>query len=242
MEVIWRGVPPRPRWPWQEPVSGWLWQARLADVVACARASEQQPPPLPLMKLGRTRLGVLYLNLEAFEVVTVVENAEERGGLRRWRPAAQTVSDAGGCEVVWLDASLPALDTIRAIHRRARAIAQGLAGTGWVSALEARLGGGDPATFRPLAVFIDAGAPEDEVADALEAAHRNAAITCVLSETHPETDLALECREGCVQVPFLPNVAVELASVESSAEDDNASETVVGDESNGARRCRAVRK
>ena len=230
MEIVWSGVPPRPRWPWHEPVSGWVWQAGLADVVACTRAAERRPPVLPLIKLGRTRLGVLYLNVEAFEVITVVENTEER--LRRWRPAANALSDVGACEVVWLNASLPALEAVRAIHRRARAIAQGLAGTGWVSALEARLGGGDPSRFRPLVVFVAAGVPKDEVADVLEAAGRNSAITCVLSGAHPQSDLALEWLDGFVQIPFLSDMAVELPSVESSAEDDDASETVDVDESN----------
>ena len=210
VEVIWGGLPPRPRWPWHEPVSGWVWQARLGDVMACARAGEQRPPVLPLIKLGQSRLGVLFLNLEAFEVITVVEDAEERLGLRPWRQTAHALSDVGACEVVWLDASMPALEAVRAIHRRARAIAQGLAGTGWVSAVEARLGGGDPVRFRPLVVFIAGDVPEDDVADVVEAAGRNRAITCVLSGAHPQSDLALECHDGCVQIPFLSDMAVEL--------------------------------
>ena len=64
---------------------------------------------------------------------------------------------------------------------------------------------------------------EDDVADIVEAAGRNRAITCVLSGAHARSDLELECRDGCVQVPFLSNLPVVLPSVESYAQDDDTS-------------------
>ncbi len=226
------GLPPRPRWPWHEPVSGWVWQARLGDVVGSARAGEHQPPALPLVKLGRTASGGLVSELGGLR--RGHGRRDLRGAPRSSLVVASRASasrPSGGCEVVSVDASSPALEAVRAIHRRARAIAQGLAGTGWVSAFEARLEGGDASRFRPLVVFVGGDVSEDDVADIVEAAGRNRAITCVLSGAHARSDLELECRDGCVQVPFLSNLPVVLPSVESYAEDDDTStEAVVAED------------
>ena len=190
-----------------------------------------------LVAMGATRLGVLYLNLEAFRLVTLVGETEDRAACLGvlLRGLEQAVG-AGGCEgfVVdaaeprgrggWSDADglvRPLEEVLRAIHRRARAVSQGLAGSGCVSAFEARANGGNPDRFCPLVAVADSTLPQAGVDRLLEAGHRTSAVTCVLAGGHAVSDLVLECRAGRVWPPFLSNVGVVLpAAPEPDAGDE----------------------
>ena len=221
VEVFWDSVPPDPRSPWRVPGSGWIWWAPSADVFA-TRGETPPSPVIPALRLGGTRTGSLYLNAESFEVVTIGGESDQGDRLRQY---AEDLAKAGGSEVVYVNEHGQVLEAVRAIHRRARLIAQGLAGTPWTSALEARLGGGDGARFAPLVVFISQGVPEPDVADVVDAGGRTSAVTCFVVGEHPGASLELIVDEGKVRVPFLPGVPIELEPLrESSVDDDVESE------------------
>jgi DNA-binding SARP family transcriptional activator len=252
-EVFWSGVPPASAAPWREAPSGWVWQARLAELLAGADRQASGSRLLPaLVRFGATRLGVLYLNVEAFGLVTLAGDVEDRaaclglllGGLEeavRSRgcegfvvdPFEPTVAQAGDADGL----VRPLAEVLRAIHRRARAVSQGLAGSGCVSAFEARANGGNADRFRPLVAVADSTLPEGDVDRLVEAARRSSAVTCVLAGGGARSDLVLECRDGQVWLPFLANVDVTLRVTSeaetgdrSAVELGRADETVASDE------------
>jgi Bacterial transcriptional activator domain len=246
-EVFWSGLPPVPAAPWQEAPSGWVWQARMAELLAGADRQASRSKLLPaLVRFGATRLGVLYLNMEAFGQVTFAGDVEDRaaclalllGGLEEAvrsgdcegfvvAPSEQRVAQPGDTDGL----VRPLEDVLRAIHRRARAVSQGLAGSGCVSAFEARANGGNPDRFRPLLTVADSTLPEGDVDRLVEAARRSSAVTCVLAASHARSDLVLECRDGQVWLPFLANVGVTLrVTSEAEAGDRSAIELELADE------------
>jgi hypothetical protein len=250
-EVLWSGLPPAPRAPWREAPSGWVWQARMAELLADAGGSGSPGSRLlpALVAIGATRLGVLYLNLEAFRLVTLVGEAEDRAACLGvlLRGLEQAVG-AGGCEGFVVDAAehpvaeasdadglvQPLEDVLQAIHRRARAVSQGLAGSGCVSAFEARANGGSPDRFSPLVAVADSTLPQAGVDRLLEAGRRTSAVTCVLAGGHAVSDLVLECRAGRVWPPFLSNVGVVLpAAPEADAGDEPTIASALAEQSAG---------
>jgi hypothetical protein len=252
-EVLWSGLPPVPAAPWREAPSGWVWQARLAELLAGADRQASASKLLPaLVRFGATRLGVLYLNVEAFGLVTLAGDGGDRGAcLGLLLGGLEESVRSRGCEGFVVDPSEPRValagdadglvrplaDVLRAIHRRARAVSQGLAGSGCVSAFEARANGGNPDRFRPLVAVADSTLREGDVDRLVEACRRSSAVTCVLAGGDARSDLVLECRDGQVWLPFLANVGVTLrwpsdaeAGDRSAVEVGRPDETVASDE------------
>jgi hypothetical protein len=252
-EVFWSGQPPVPAALWREAPSGWVWQARMAELLAGADRQAPGSKLLPaLVRFGATRLGVLYLNLEAFGLVTLAGDAEDRAAcLGLLLGGLEEAVRSGSCEGFVVDPTEPTVaqaedadglvrplaDALRAIHRRARAVNQGLAGSGCVSAFEARANGGNPDRFRPLVAVADSTLPEGEVDRLVEACRRSSAVTCVLACGDARSDLVLECRDGQVWLPFLANVGVTLRVTSEAETGDHsalelgrADETVASDE------------
>jgi hypothetical protein len=195
--------------------------------------------------VGATRRGVLYLNLEAFRLITLTGDTEAQAAclsllLRRLQQAIVS----GGCEGYVADPARqpdrqtdnaaglirPVDDVVRAIHRRARAVSQGLAGSGCVSAFEARINGGNRQRFRPLIVVADSALSEVELDRLLDGCRRSSAVTAMFASSHAASDLVLDCRDGRVWLPFLSGVPVTLpAAPEIEASDETVVERgVVG--------------
>jgi Bacterial transcriptional activator domain len=246
-EVLWSGLPPVPAAPWRDAPSGWVWQARMVELFAVAERQASGSKLLPaLVRFGATRLGVLYLNLEAFGLVTLAGDVEDRAAcLGLLLGGLEEAVRSGGCEGFVVDPSegtvaqagdtdglvRPLEEVLRAIHRRARAVSQGLAGSGVVSAFEARANGGNPDRFRPLVAVADSVLPEGRVDRLVEVCRRSSAVTCVLAGDHAGSDLVLECRDGQVWLPFLSNVGVTLrVTSEAEASDHSAVELRAADQ------------
>ena len=247
-EVLWSGLPPSPRCAVAGgPVGVGVAGARMAELLADAEDGTSASRLLPaLVTMGATRLGVLYLNLEAFRLVTLEGETEDRAAcLRLLLRGLEQAAGTGGCECFVVDASASPVDEVgdaeslirrleevlRAIHRRARAVSQGLAGSGCVSAFEARANGGNPDRFCPLVAVADSALSEADVDRLLEAGRRTSAVTCVLAGGHALSDLVLECRAGRVWLPFLSNVGVELPTVpEVDAGDESTIEVEASEE------------
>lgn len=214
VEIFWDRSPPPVSPPWQVTPSGWVWEAARDHLEILASPTDAELLPA-LVTLGSTPTGVLWLNLEAFRVVSLtgtptgVERAARHlvGQLRRsaaagtldlqLRTAGRDHRDGSTDPKRWRRAS-PAQDGCSVLTARARQRAH--------------------AAGRPFVVAIAPGSSTPTASDVADST-RDSGGTSIVLGSMPNAELCLSCGDAEVCVSFLGNVRVRLDGAERGAHD-----------------------
>jgi hypothetical protein len=215
-EIFWDRSPPPVFPPWRATPSGWVWEAA-RDQLDVPR-HEPDVALLPaLVTVGSTPTGLLWLNLEAFRVVSLTgaPSGVERlarhllGQLRR---SAST----GTLDLELRPATSDAREALLDVHRPRRAADSGGDGS---SALSNRARRRERGGARPLVVVIAPGRSAPATPEVFDPTRIDASCTYIVLGPVPNAELCLRCQDDEVRVPFLGDVHVTLDATDRRASD-----------------------
>jgi DNA-binding SARP family transcriptional activator len=207
VEVFWDREP-RHRWgPWSRPPSGWVWLAHRAELMEQSDLSALAPMVMPsLVRLGKTRRGMLAVHLEAFASIAAIGEPSAAD-----RVIATLVSrlDPRRIEVVTAGGSGRSLLEVRALlDRRGGERAAMLAERCWGSALLARAHDADADAWPPVVVLTDDIAIFEALAPLTASEY---AITTLFGAPRMVgAALELDVDGASVRVPFLNGFEVNV--------------------------------
>jgi len=209
-ELFWDGPPPPAPRPWAPTPSGWVWEtdpARLGP-------SRHRRSPLPaLVALGTTPTGTVWLNLAAFDRVTLTGDAGDRDAAFDAIIHQLETEDAdGAAELLVIHPAAATRDpdrgagdverVVSALWQHRAAAYRHEAGQG-----SRRLRARSP--LPPLVVVIGPDAPPTTVKRILDVARGDHGVTCLVPVPVPDADLRLTLDGHELSVPFLGPVALQ---------------------------------
>ncbi len=209
-ELFWDGPPPPAPRPWTSTPSGWVWEtdpARLGP-------SRHRRSPLPaLVALGTTPTGTVWLNLAAFDRVTLTGATLDRdAAFDAITHQLETEEADGGVELLAVHAAAANRDpdrgagdverAVSALWQHRAAVYRHEAGQG-ARRLRAR------PPLPPLVVLIGTDAPPSTVKRILDVARGDHGVTCLVPVPVADADLRLTLDGRELRVPFLGPVALQ---------------------------------
>ncbi|MEX1171832.1 MAG: bacterial transcriptional activator domain-containing protein [Chloroflexota bacterium] len=210
IEVFWDRPPPRPRRPWQQARTGWIWIAPAAPIGQPWDASPAEDAAR-LVGIGGTGLGELYVNMTALPTINV---GGDRAAAQCCANHLARAMHAAGSDV-WsignvsrvADLECRELDPDDALTEARRRRAYQSATT-------------DLPSTPPLVVLIGEDMNADPRLDLLARALRSQSdANCLVLHTSLPDAVEIRCAAGMARLPFLGDVTVALSPGDNQSGD-----------------------